>query len=57
MDILKNKLTQFSVPENAVIHSVKVNLTLRGVPDVAHIVQYDDSLAYIEVTIYKNNDS
>lgn len=51
-DTITTAVSQKTPPTNAIVHAAKVFLLSRKMPDIVHLVQYDQSLPYLAVELF-----
>lgn len=55
-DTIKTAVPQQSPPANAIQHTAKVYLLSRRMPDIVHLVQYDQTLPYLAVELFSGDE-
>ena len=55
-DTITTVVPQQTPPANAIQHTAKVYLLSRRMPDIVHLVQYDQSLPYLAVELYEGDE-
>ena len=55
-DTITAAVPQQTPPQNAVLHPAQVYFLSRRLPDIVHLVQYDQSLPYLAVELYEGDE-